>query len=54
MFLGLSTRQYNPKQYSQGVLELADKVRAAIQSIKPDAVLMGETTAGPRATRMGA
>lgn len=38
---------YNPKQYSQGVLELADKVRAAIQSIKPDAVLMGETTAGP-------
>jgi hypothetical protein len=38
---------YTSKQYSQGVLTLADKVRTAIQAIKPDAVLIGETTAGP-------
>jgi hypothetical protein len=38
---------YTSKQYSQGVLTLADKVRAAIQAIKPEAVLIGETTAGP-------
>ncbi len=38
---------YTSKQYSQGVLTLADKVRDAIQAIKPDAVLVGETTAGP-------
>ncbi len=38
---------YSPKQYSQGVLTLADRVRTAIQAIKPDAIVMGETTAGP-------
>jgi hypothetical protein len=38
---------YSSKQYSQGVLTLANKVRAAIQANKPDAVLVGETTAGP-------
>jgi hypothetical protein len=38
---------YNAQQQSQGVLTLADKVRTAIQGIKPDAVLIGETTAGP-------
>jgi len=38
---------YSPKQYSQGVLTGADRVRAAIQAVKPDAVVMGETTAGP-------
>ena len=38
---------YSPKQYSQGVLSGADRVRAAIQAVKPDAVVMGETTAGP-------
>jgi len=38
---------YSAKQYSQGVLTLADKVRTAIQLIKPEAVLIGETTAGP-------
>ncbi len=38
---------YNPEQYSAGVLTLTDRVRKAIQAIKPDAVLMGETTAGP-------
>jgi hypothetical protein len=38
---------YTPKQYSQGVLSGVDRVRAAVQAIKPDAVVMGETTAGP-------
>ena len=38
---------YTPKQYSQGVLAIADRVRAAIQAIKPDAVVIGETTSGP-------
>jgi hypothetical protein len=34
------------KQYSQGVLKLVDRVREAIQEIKPDAVVIGETTIG--------
>ena len=38
---------YSPKQYSQGVLSGVDRVRAAVQAVKPDAVVMGETTAGP-------
>ncbi|MBZ5607640.1 MAG: DUF6259 domain-containing protein [Acidobacteriia bacterium] len=38
---------YSPAQYSQGVLTLTDRVRNAIQAIKPDAVVLGETTAGP-------
>jgi hypothetical protein len=39
--------RYSAKQYSQGVLALTDRVRTAIQAIKPDAVVLGETTAGP-------
>jgi len=38
---------YSSKQYSQGVLSGVDRIRAAIQAEKPDAVVMGETTAGP-------
>ncbi|MBZ5611371.1 MAG: DUF6259 domain-containing protein [Acidobacteriia bacterium] len=38
---------YTAKQYSQGVLTLTDRVRKAIQAINPDAVVLGETTAGP-------
>lgn len=38
---------YSPKQYSQGVLRMTDRVLAAVQAIKPDAVVIGETTAGP-------
>ena len=43
-------RLYSPKEYSQGVLTLASRVRAAIQGINPitpDAIVIGETTAGP-------
>ncbi|MBE0654843.1 MAG: hypothetical protein IH594_13665, partial [Bacteroidales bacterium] len=38
---------YSPKEYSQGVFIITDRVREAIQAIKPDAVVMGETTSGP-------
>jgi len=38
---------YYPKEYSQGVLTLTDRIREAIQAIKPDAVVIGETTSGP-------
>lgn len=38
---------YSPKQYSEGVLALVDHVRAAMQAVKPDAVVIGESTAGP-------
>jgi hypothetical protein len=38
---------YSPQQYSQGLLSGVDRIRAAIQAVKPDAVVMGETTAGP-------
>lgn len=38
---------YTSKQYSQGVLTLTDRIRTAIQTIKPDAVIIGETTSGP-------
>jgi hypothetical protein len=38
---------YSSKEYSQGVLAITDRVRVAIQSIKPDAVVIGETTSGP-------
>jgi hypothetical protein len=38
---------YSPKQSSQGVLTAADRLRAAIQAVKPDAVVIGESTAGP-------
>lgn len=39
--------QYTSLQYSRGVLQLTDRVRAAIQAIKSDAVVMSETDAGP-------
>lgn len=37
---------HSPADYSRGVLTLADRVREAIQRIKPDAVLIGENTSG--------
>jgi hypothetical protein len=40
-------RLYSPQEYSQGVLQLTERVRAAIRELKPDAVVLGETTAGP-------
>ena len=42
---------YTAQQYAAGVLDLTRKVRTAIQSINPDAIVMGETTAGPIALR---
>jgi hypothetical protein len=38
---------HTPQEYNRGVLTVADRVRSAIQAIKPDAVVIGETTAGP-------
>ncbi len=38
---------YSSKEYSQGVLTMTDRVRKAVQAIKPDAAVIGETTAGP-------
>ncbi len=38
---------YTAQQYSQGVLDLAGLVRSAIRRIKSNAIVMGETTAGP-------
>ena len=40
-------RVYTAKEYSLGALALTDRVRAAIRAIRPDAVVMGETTSGP-------
>jgi hypothetical protein len=40
-------RLYSPLEYCRGVLELTDRVRSTIQGIKPDAVVLGETTSGP-------
>jgi hypothetical protein len=40
-------RMYSAQEYSVGVYKLAEMVRTAIQKIKPDAVVLGETTAGP-------
>jgi hypothetical protein len=37
---------YSPKQYSEGVLQMTDEVRKSIQEIKPDAIVMGESTSG--------
>ena len=45
--VGTGTKLYAPQEYNLGVLQLAGRVRSAIQAIKPDAVVMGETTAGP-------
>ncbi len=35
-----------PLEYSLGVLNLAKQVREAIRSVRPDAIVMGETTSG--------
>jgi len=37
---------YNPFEYNEGVLALATKVREAIRSVRPDAIVMGESTSG--------
>ena len=54
MNLRMAARQegivYSPAQWNEGVLTLTDKVRSAIRSIKADAVVLGETTAGPIAS----
>lgn len=39
-------RLASPLEYSQGVLTLARRVRDSIRAIKPDAIVMGETTSG--------
>lgn len=48
---GLQTRaeqvQYTSQEWSQGVLRLVDRVRAAIRTVKPDAVVLSETASGP-------
>ena len=38
--------KYSPKEYSEAVLKLVDRVRAAVRAIKPDAVVLSETTSG--------
>ncbi len=40
-------RAYSAQEYSMGVLDLARRVRESIQRINPEAVVIGETTAGP-------
>ena len=45
--VGNGSRYYSPQAYNLGVLQLTQRVRSAIQAIKPDAVVLGETTAGP-------
>jgi hypothetical protein len=40
-------RLYSAQDYSVGVYTLAEMVRTAIRNIKSDAVVLGETTAGP-------
>ena len=45
--VGTGSQMYSPQEYNLGVLQLTNRVRSAIQAIKPDAVVMGETTAGP-------
>jgi len=37
---------YSPAEYSKGVLTLARRVRESIRAIKPDAIVMGESTSG--------
>jgi hypothetical protein len=40
-------RVWSPLEYSRGVLELTARVRQAVREINADAVVIGETTAGP-------
>lgn len=42
-----SSGQFSSYDYAQGVLWLVHRVRAAVQAINPEAVVIGETTAGP-------
>jgi hypothetical protein len=44
---GEDGRLFSPRLYSLGVLELTRRVRDAVRRIKPDAVVIGETTSGP-------
>ncbi len=37
---------HSPADYSRGVLTIADRVREAIQRVKPDAVVIGENASG--------
>ena len=39
-------RLYSPMEYTLGALTLTDRVRHAIQAIRPDAIVIGETTSG--------
>src|SRR5262245_25129026 len=39
--------KYSPAEYSEAVLKLVDRVRSAVRAIKPDAVVISETTSGP-------
>lgn len=47
MINGSENNEYSAEDYSLGVLSLTKKVRDAIQNVKPDAVVLGETTVGP-------
>src|SRR5205823_10659296 len=47
MGAGKAGLPFTPLEYSQGVLALTDRVRNAVKAIKPDAVVLGETAAGP-------
>lgn len=41
--------RYSSQQWNQGVLRLVDRTRAAIRTIRPDAVVLSETASGPLA-----
>jgi hypothetical protein len=45
--VGSGSQYYSLQAYNLGVLQLVQNVRSAIQAVKPDAVVLGETTAGP-------
>jgi hypothetical protein len=45
--VGGGDQYYSPQAYNLGVLQLTQRIRTAIQTVKPDAVVLGETTSGP-------
>ena len=47
MYNQAEQRHYVPIEYAQGVIGLTHHLRNHIQAIKPDAVVLGETTSGP-------
>jgi Tachylectin/Domain of unknown function (DUF6259) len=47
MYNKAENRAYSAQEYSVGVLNLVGRVRESIQRINPEAVVIGETTAGP-------